>query len=108
MLAPCIVGVFVIGGTLLSAFGTAYEHHAIGLLRIVLIAAIPDAVTNVYVAVLRVQGRLVAAAGLNVAMGLGVVGSCPGSSSPRSASARSGGRSSRCSCAAASSSYSTY
>ena len=33
MLAPCIVGVFVIGGTLLSAFGTAYEHHAIGLLR---------------------------------------------------------------------------
>jgi O-antigen/teichoic acid export membrane protein len=74
MLAPCIVGVFVIGGTLLSAFGTAYEHHAIGLLRIVLIASIPDAVTNVYVAVLRVQGRLVAAATLNVAMGLGVIG----------------------------------
>ncbi len=73
MLAPCIAGVFVIGGTLLSAFGTAYEHHAIGLFRVVLIAAVPDAVTNVYVAVLRVQGRLATAAGLNVAMGLGVV-----------------------------------
>jgi O-antigen/teichoic acid export membrane protein len=74
MLAPCIAGVFVIGGTLLSAFGSSYEQHSIGLLRIVLIAAIPDAVTNVYVAVLRVQGRLVAAAGLNMAMGLGVIG----------------------------------
>lgn len=73
LLAPCVVGVFVMGGTILSAFGPAYEHHAIGMLRIVLLASIPDAVSNVYVAVLRVRGRLGAAAGLNVGMGIGIV-----------------------------------
>ena len=51
------------GGTLLSAFGAAYEQNATGLLQIVLVASFPDAVTNVYVAVLRVRGRLRAAAG---------------------------------------------
>jgi O-antigen/teichoic acid export membrane protein len=74
LLAPCILGVFLAGGTLLSVFGPAYEQHAMELLRLVIIASIPDAVTNVYVAVLRVQGRLVAAAILNMAMGIGIVG----------------------------------
>lgn len=73
ILIPCIVGVLALGGLLLSAFGPAYEHHALGLLRIVLFASIPDAVTNVYVAVLRVRGRLAAAAGLNIGMGVGTV-----------------------------------
>jgi O-antigen/teichoic acid export membrane protein len=73
ILAPCVVGVFVMGGILLSAFGPAYENHAIGLLRIVLLASIPDAVTNVYIAMLRVRRRLVAAAALNLGMGIGIV-----------------------------------
>ena len=73
IIAPCLAGTFLVGGIMLSAFGPAYEHQGVGLLRIVLIASIPDAVTNVYVAVLRVQGRLAVAATLNVGMGLGVV-----------------------------------
>ena len=73
ILAPCVVGVFAVGGILLSALGPAYAHHGIGLLRIVLLASIPDAIINVYVAVLRVRGRLVAAAGLSVVMGIGTV-----------------------------------
>jgi O-antigen/teichoic acid export membrane protein len=73
LLAPCMVGLFVVGGTLLSAFGTAYEHHAIGLLHVVVIAAVPDVITNVYVAVLRVQRRLLVAAGLNLGIGIGTV-----------------------------------
>lgn len=73
MLAPCVLVVFVMGGLMLSAFGPAYEYHATGLLRIVLLASIPDAVTNVYVAVLRVRGRLGVAAGLNLGMGIGTV-----------------------------------
>jgi O-antigen/teichoic acid export membrane protein len=74
ILVPGVVGVFVLGGTLLSAFGSAYAEHGIGLLRIVLLAAIPDAIVNVYVAVMRVRGRLAAAAGLSVVMGIGIVG----------------------------------
>jgi O-antigen/teichoic acid export membrane protein len=73
LLVPCIVGAFVMGGVILSAFGPAYEHHGMGLLRIVLFASIPDAITNVYVALLRVQGRLAVAAGLNMAMGIGIL-----------------------------------
>jgi O-antigen/teichoic acid export membrane protein len=74
IIAPCLVGVFLVGGIMLSAFGPVYERHGVGLLRIVLVASIPDAVTNVYVAILRVQGRLAVAAALNVGMGLGIVG----------------------------------
>jgi O-antigen/teichoic acid export membrane protein len=73
IIVPCSIGIFFFGGLMLSAFGPAYEHHGVGLLRIVLIASIPDAVTNVYVALLRVQGRLAVAAALNMGMGLGVV-----------------------------------
>ena len=73
ILAPGIVAVFMLGGTMLAAFGPAYEHHAIGLLHIVLLASIPDAIANVYVAVLRVRGRLIVAATLNVSMGIGII-----------------------------------
>jgi O-antigen/teichoic acid export membrane protein len=73
ILTPFVVGVFAMGGILLSAFGSAYEHHAIGLLRIVLLASIPDAIMNVYISVLRVQGRLITAAGLSLGIGLGIV-----------------------------------
>lgn len=74
ILVPGALAVLVMGGTMLSAFGTAYEHHAVGLLQIVLFASFPDAITNVYLAVLRVRGRLGAAAGLSMGMGVGTVG----------------------------------
>jgi O-antigen/teichoic acid export membrane protein len=73
ILTPCVVILFAMGGILLSALGSAYEHHAIGLLRIVLLASIPDAIVNVYLSVLRVRGRLVVAAGLSVGIAIGIV-----------------------------------
>jgi O-antigen/teichoic acid export membrane protein len=73
LLVPCVVVVFAVGGRLLSIFGTAYSEHATGLLRIVLVASFADAITQVYIAVMRSQGRLMTAAGLNLAMGFGIV-----------------------------------
>jgi Na+-driven multidrug efflux pump len=58
---------------LLSAFGHAYSDHAVGLLRLAALASIPDAVTNVYVGVLRVEARLTAAASLNLGIGIGTL-----------------------------------
>jgi O-antigen/teichoic acid export membrane protein len=74
IIVPCSIGMFLFGGMVLSAFGPAYEHHGVTLLRIVLVASIPDAITNVYVAMLRVQGRLAVGAALNLCMGFGIVG----------------------------------
>jgi len=73
ILVPGIVAIFVLGGPLLSAFGPAYEQHAEGLLRLVLVASIADAITQLYVAVLRVEQRLRTAAALNLGMGAGTV-----------------------------------
>ena len=74
ILVPGVIVVFATGGTLLSVFGSAYAQHAVGLLQVVLLASFPDAITNVYIAVLRVRGRLGAAAGLSIGMGVGIVG----------------------------------
>ena len=73
ILVPGAVVVLATGGMLLSVFGPSYESHAAGLLQAVLLAAFPDAVTNIYVAVLRVRGRLAAAAALNLGIGVGTV-----------------------------------
>jgi O-antigen/teichoic acid export membrane protein len=73
ILVPGLFAILAVGGTLLSAFGPAYADHAVGLLRITVLASVPDAVTNVYVGVLRVQGRLTSAAILNLGMGLGIL-----------------------------------
>jgi O-antigen/teichoic acid export membrane protein len=73
VLVPGLAAVLLLGGPLLSAFGHAYTDHAVGLLRLAVLASVPDAVTNVYVGVLRVQGRLTAAATLNVGIGIGTL-----------------------------------
>jgi O-antigen/teichoic acid export membrane protein len=58
ILVPGVVAILAMGGTLLSTFGPAYADHAVGLLRIIVLASIPHAVTGVYASVLRAQGRL--------------------------------------------------
>jgi O-antigen/teichoic acid export membrane protein len=73
ILLPGLVTILALGGTLLSTFGHAYSDHAIGLLRLAVLASIPDAVTNVYVAVLRVESRLTTAAALNLSIGIGTL-----------------------------------
>jgi O-antigen/teichoic acid export membrane protein len=73
ILVPGLVTVLALGGTLLSAFGHAYSDHAVGLLRVVVLASIPDAVVHVYVGVLRAEARLAAAASLLLGIGIGTV-----------------------------------
>jgi O-antigen/teichoic acid export membrane protein len=73
IMVPGLVAILVLGGTLLSAFGHAYTGHAVGLLRLAVLASIPDAVVHVYVGVLRAEARLAAAASLLLGIGIGTV-----------------------------------
>jgi O-antigen/teichoic acid export membrane protein len=56
------------GHLILSTFGPAYALNGYALLAILIASAVPDAITNVYIAVLRVQRRLRRAAMLNLSM----------------------------------------
>jgi O-antigen/teichoic acid export membrane protein len=68
------MAITILGGhVILGVFGPGYATGYV-LLVVLTASAIPDAVTNLYVAVLRVHGRIRTAAGLNIAMaGLAVV-----------------------------------
>ena len=58
LLVPAIVFCAIAGKSILGILGHEYAVHGFALLIIMVIAAVPDAVTNVYVAVLRVRHRL--------------------------------------------------
>ena len=68
LLAPTMVVALLGGRLILSMFGPDYALYGYSLLAILVVSAVPDAITNVYVAVLRVQKRLRWAAILNVGM----------------------------------------
>jgi len=68
LLLPAMLLVFVAGGWILGLFGPAYAAHGTHLLWILALAAIPDAITNLYVPVLRVRQRLRSAALLTMSM----------------------------------------
>jgi ADP-heptose:LPS heptosyltransferase/thymidylate kinase len=59
---------FLGGHLILSTFGPSYSLYGYTLLTVLVLSAIPDAITNVYVSVLRVQKRFVWAALLNLGM----------------------------------------
>ena len=65
-LGPAMVVFLLFGAEIMRLFGREYAGATVALLRLLVISAVPDAVTNVYTAVLRVQGRLRTAAVLNV------------------------------------------
>lgn len=66
--------VYLAGGRLiLSLFGPDYVVHGYTLLLLLTVSAVPDAVTNVAVAVLRVSGRMGLALLLNGGMLLGCI-----------------------------------
>jgi O-antigen/teichoic acid export membrane protein len=69
-LGPAMVISFLGGRYILLLFGPDYVEHALLLLMITTVAAVPDAVTNIYVSVLRVQKRLRYAALFNMSMSL--------------------------------------
>ena len=73
ILVPGLVAILAVGGTLLSAFGPAYADHGVGLLRITVLASIPDAVICVYASILRAQGRLTSVALLYLGISFGTL-----------------------------------
>jgi O-antigen/teichoic acid export membrane protein len=74
LLAPLMVGVLLFGERVLALFGGKYAANGGGLLTILVVSAIPDAVTNLYVTAMRVRGTLVPAVILNVGMAAATLG----------------------------------
>ncbi|MFN8041611.1 MAG: lipopolysaccharide biosynthesis protein [Acidimicrobiales bacterium] len=68
LLAPVMIGMLVAGPLVLGLFGPQYAAAGYPLLVLLVISAVPDAVTNVGVAQWRVQGRTGRVAALNVGM----------------------------------------
>jgi O-antigen/teichoic acid export membrane protein len=68
LLVPAMLFALLGGHLILSTFGPAYALNGYALLAILIASAVPDAITNVYIAVLRVQRRLRRAAMLNLSM----------------------------------------
>jgi O-antigen/teichoic acid export membrane protein len=71
LLAPCMIIFFLAGGSVLSTFGSVYEAHGLLLMKVVLLAAVPNAILSVYITVLRVEQRLPVAAWLSLGTGVG-------------------------------------
>jgi len=68
LLAPIMAVFFIFGGQILSIFGPNYPLRGLELLHLLTIATVPDAITSVYISVLRTQHRLREAAILNILM----------------------------------------
>lgn len=68
LLVPTMLFCFFAGSYILMVFGSRYAQHGLLLLRIEVISTVPDAITSVYISVLRVQKRLRHAALLNLSM----------------------------------------
>ena len=73
-LGPAMAVFLLFGTQIMGMFGREYAGATVTLLRLLVISAVPDAVTNVYTAVLRVQGRLRMAAVLNVGIAVIALG----------------------------------
>lgn len=71
LLGPAMLVLVPGGPVIMGLFGRDYARQALPLLALLILSAAPDALTNVYVSVLRVRGRVRLAAGVN--MGMAVV-----------------------------------
>lgn len=69
IVVPAMVLCFLGGRYILGLFGPAYAQHGLVLFILFVGATIPDAVTNVYLTVLRVQRRLRFGGLVNIGMG---------------------------------------
>jgi O-antigen/teichoic acid export membrane protein len=69
MLAPAMAVMIVFGRLILGLFGVSYATAGYGLLLLLAIAAVPDAVSNVAVVICRVTRRL----GYSTALNLGIM-----------------------------------
>jgi len=73
LLGPAIIVVMFFAPRILEVFGSFYADRGATILRLCLLASIPDAVTNIWVALLLVRGRVRPAATLNWSMALTTV-----------------------------------
>jgi O-antigen/teichoic acid export membrane protein len=73
ILVPGAVVTLAVGETLLSTIGPAYAAHGIGLLRILVLASIPNMVIYVYAGVLQVRRRLTTVALLYLGISIGTL-----------------------------------
>jgi O-antigen/teichoic acid export membrane protein len=73
LLVPAMVIMIAGGRIILGIFGRTYASEGYGLLVLLAVSALPDAVSNVAVAVFRVTGRLNYSASLNVGIMLTTV-----------------------------------
>jgi len=74
LLVPAIAFCCIFGKEVLSIFGPEYAAHGYTLLVILAFSAIPDAITNIAVSVLRTQHRIRLTAALNLGMAVVAVG----------------------------------
>lgn len=68
LLVVPMAGYALLGRFVLGIYGPAYARQGATLLLVLVSSALPDAVTNIYVSVLRVERRLLESSGLNLAM----------------------------------------
>ena len=68
LLLPPSIFLAVFGRWVLGIFGPTYAANSYGILLLFVVVAVPDAVTNVYVTLLRVKGEPHKAAAMNLVM----------------------------------------
>ena len=74
LLLPITIAVILLAHPILSAFGEGYAEHGTALLRINAIAAFPDAITNIYIALMLARRNVRKATLVNFAIGLAAIG----------------------------------
>jgi O-antigen/teichoic acid export membrane protein len=74
LLVPITAAVMLLAHPLLSLFGPEYAEHGVALLRINALAAYPDAITAVYIALMLASRRVTRAAVVNLVIGVATVG----------------------------------
>jgi O-antigen/teichoic acid export membrane protein/peptidoglycan/xylan/chitin deacetylase (PgdA/CDA1 family) len=74
VLGPLLLVLLLGGPYVMAAFGPSYPEHVVPLLTLLALSALPEAVTNIYVSVLRVKERLRFAAGLTIAVAVLMLG----------------------------------
>jgi len=70
LLVPVIAFFMLAGRLMLTIFGPSYPNHGYILLCLLAVSSVPDAITNIFVSVLRINLHLTSALLLNMCMGI--------------------------------------
>lgn len=75
LLVPSIIGILILGDKVLLLFGKAYSENALDMLFILAISSLPAGLNNIYIAVKRVQGKVMHVLYINAFISLFTLGS---------------------------------